>query len=181
MRHRTTLALTCLIICLIAAPMLSGQALSGASPASCKRNPDGWFTLSVPKEMSEVKRYADVDGGFYLSSDLELNFDYWTYESTPNWLRGKYATNLILACTGKGKRTRTWRTRIDGKPGVIQHCSLSNDPNGFRYFYYVTFPKLRVFDGEDFHFGKFNLGIKYRTRSQFSIVRRIVRSLNFER
>jgi hypothetical protein len=158
-----------------------GHAISQRSLELIQRNPDGWFTLSVPKAIGEVGRHADVDGGFYVSDDLEVDYDYWTQAGTPNWLRGKYATSLLLACPRKGKNTRTLRTRIDGNRAVIQQCSQTDESQRFRYMYYVTFPKLRVFDGEGFHYGMFNLRVGFRNRRHLSVAREIVRSLDFDR
>jgi hypothetical protein len=158
-----------------------GQANSQRPLELSPRNPDGWFTLGLPKLIGNVERHADVDGGFYLSDNLEIDYDYWTHANTPNWLRGEYATSLLLACSGKGKNTRTLRTTIDRNRAVIQQCSQTDERKGFRYVYYVTFPKLRVFDGEGFHYGMFNLTVEYRNQRYLSIARRIVRSLDFER
>lgn len=156
-----------------------GQSTSQSPLELNKRNPDGWFTLKVPKDMGKVERHVDVDGGGWRSDILQINYDYWTHEGTPNWLRGNYATSLLLACSAKSKNTRTMRTRIDGHRAVIQQCSNTDERRGFRYIYYVTFPKLRVFDGEKFHYGMFNLRIYYRNRRNLSIAKRIVRSLDF--
>ena len=158
-----------------------GQATSQRPLGLSRRNPDGWFTLGLPKLIGNVERHADVDGGFYVSDHLEIDYDYWTHANTPNWLRGKYATSLLLACSGKSKNTRTLRTTIDGNRAIIQQCSQTDQRKGFRYVYYVTFPKLRVFDGEGFHCGMFNLTVEYRNQRYLSIARRIVRSLDFER
>jgi hypothetical protein len=158
-----------------------GQATSQRSLEISRRNPDGWFTLDVPRVIGDVQRHADVDGGFYVSDNLEVDYNYWTYANTPNWLRGKYATSLLLACSGKNKNTRTLRARIDGKRAVTQQCSQTDERKGFRYIYYVTFPKLRVFDGERFHYGMFNLRVEYRNPRTLSAARQIVRSLDFER
>ena len=158
-----------------------GQATSQLSLELSRRNPDGWFTLRIPRVIGEVERHADVDGGFYVSDNLEVDYDYWTQANTPNWLRGKYATSLLLACSGKSKNTRTLAARIDGNRAVIQQCSQTDERKGSRYIYFVTFPKLRVFDGEGFHYGMFNLRVEYRDRRHLSIARQIVRSLDFER
>ena len=131
--------------------------------------------------MGSVERFVDVDGGFYESANLKVKYDYWTNASTPNWLRGKYATPLLLACSANSKNIRTSRMRLDGKSAVIQQCSETDETSGVRYIYYVTFPKLRVFDGEEFHYGMFNLTIEYRSRRYLRIAKRIVRSLNFEK
>ncbi|HET8670929.1 MAG TPA: hypothetical protein VFM05_09980 [Candidatus Saccharimonadales bacterium] len=181
MRHCTTLTIACFIVWVNAAPIISAQATSKAVLETSRRNPDGWFSLSVPKKMGEVMRHVDVDGGFYRSSALELNYDYWTYESTPNWLRGKYATNLVLACPATSTDTRNWRTRIDRKRAVVQRCSMTDERKGFRYLYYVTFPKLRVFDGDAFRLGMFNLTVEYKDRSYSRIAARIIHSLDFEK
>ncbi len=95
-----------------------------------RRNPDGWFSLRVPKIMGKVERHADVDGGFYIADALEIDYDYWTYENTPNWFRRQYAKPLMLACSTKSKNTRTLRTKIDGKRAIIQRCSETDERKG---------------------------------------------------
>ena len=157
-----------------------GQSTSPTSLELIRRNPDGWFTVNLPKGLATVERHADVDGGFYASDILEINYDYWTFANTPNWLRGKYATSLLLACSGKSKHIRTLRTWIDGNRAVIQQCSERNERKGFRYIYYVTFPRLRIFDGERSRYGMFNLTVEYKLRRYSTLANLIVRSLDFE-
>ena len=159
----------------------SGQSTSQRSLELSRRNPDGWFTLDVPRVIGNVERHVDVDGGVYVSDTLEVNYDYWTHANTPNSLRGNYAVSLLLACSKKSKNTRTLRARLNGYRAVIQRCSLTDERKGYRYIYYVTFPSLRVFDGEGFHYGMFNLRIKYQNPRHLSVARQIVRSLDFER
>ena len=158
----------------------SGQSTSPASLELVRRNPDGWFTVSLPKVLATVERHADVDGGFYASDILEINYDYWTYANTPKWLRGKYAKSLLLACSGKSNHIRTLRTRIDGNRAVVQHCSETDERKGFRYIYYVTFPKLKIFDGEKFRYGMFNFTVECKLRRYSTIAKRIIHSLDFE-
>jgi hypothetical protein len=179
MRLHTIIAPPCLIALIWASAL--GQATSPDSLELSRRNPDGWFTVSLPKVIAKVERKADVDGGFYVSDILGIDYDYWTYLNTPNWLRGEYATSLLLACSDKGKHTRTLRTWIDGNRAVIQQCSETDERKGFRYIYYVTFPKLRVFDGEKFRHGMFNFTVEYKLRRYSTLAKRIVRSLDFER
>ncbi len=167
----------CLIILAVANFGILGQ--SNFNLKLGKRNPDGWFTLLVPKIMGKVERPADVDGGFYIDDALEISYDFWTFEGTPNWLRGQYATSLLLACPKKSKKTRTWRTRIDGKHAVIQQCSATNERKGFHYVYYVTFPKIKVFNGEKFDYGMFNFTIEYKNKQYLHIAKQIANSLNF--
>jgi hypothetical protein len=157
-----------------------GQSTSPAPLELGRRNPDGWFTVSLPKVLATVERHADVDGGFYASDILGIDYDYWTYVNTPNWLRGKYATSLLLACSGKSKNIRTLRTWIDGNRAVVQQCSETDERKGFRYIYYVTFPKLRIFDGERSRYGMFNFTVEYKLRRYSTLANRIVRSLDFE-
>jgi hypothetical protein len=157
-----------------------GQSTSPPSLELSRRNPDGWFTVSLPKVLATVERHADVDGGFYASDILEINYDYWTYANTPNWLRGKYATSLLLACSAKSKHIHTLRTWIDGNRAVVQQCSETDERKGSRYIYYVTFPKLRIFEGERFRYGMFNFTVGYKLRRYSNLANRIVRSLDFE-
>jgi len=160
---------------------VSGQSPSSSHLALSRNNPDGWFNLRLPNTIGKIERHADVDGGFYSTDTFGISYDYWTFQNTPNWLRGKYATSLILGCTAKGKNVRTWRRRIDGKKAVLQQCSITDERKGFRYIYYVTFPKLRVFDGEAFHLGSFNFTVEYKDPHDSRTAARIVHSLDFER
>ena len=145
-----------------------------------RQNPHGWFHLRLPSNIRRLEGPVDVDGGRYESDAVEIHFDYWTYQNTPNWLRGKYSTSLLLACSKKNGRTHTGRTWIDGKKAVVQQCSATDEMKGFRYIYYVTFPKVRIFDGEKVRYGMFNLTVEYKDRRYSSLARRIVRSLDFE-
>jgi hypothetical protein len=172
--------ISCLALIVLLWSGASGQSTSPASLELTRRNPDGWFTVSLPKVIAKVERKADVDGGFYVSDIPGINYSYWTYVVTPNWLRGKYATSLLLACSDKGKHTRTLRTWIDGNRAVIQQCSETDERKGFRYIYYVTFPKLRIFDGERSRYGMFNFTVEYKLRRYSSVANRIIRSLDFE-
>ena len=181
LRGRLLTFCQCLCLIVLTGLSASGQSSSSVSLELSRRNPDGWFTLNVPTAMGGVERFVNVDGGFYESANLKVEYRYWTNANTPNWLRGKYATSLLLACSANRKNTRTSRMRLDGKSAVIQQCSETDGTPGVRYIYYVTFPKLRVFDGEEFHYGMFNLTIEYRSRRHLRIAKRIVRSLNFEK
>jgi hypothetical protein len=176
--HKLTI-FVCLIILIIGNIPVFGQ--SNFILKLSRRNPDNWFSLHIPKIMGKAERKADVDGGFYISDSLEIDYDYWTFENTPNWLRGRYATSLILACPRKSKNTYTLRTKIDGKRAIIQRCSETDERKGFRYIYYVTFPKVKVFNGEYFDYGMFNFTIEYKDKHYLQIVEQIVRSMNFEK
>lgn len=156
------------------------QSNSDGSLELIRQNPRGWFDLRLPSDIRRLDGPVDVDGGRYQSKALEIHFDYWTYQNTPNWLRGKYATSLLLACSRKNGRTYTSRTWIDGKRAVVQQCSATDERKGFRYIYYVTFPKVRIFDGEKFRYGMFNFTVEYKDRRYSSLAKRIVRSLDFE-
>ena len=166
-----------LIIITIANVSVPGQ--SSFNLKLNKRNPDGWFTLLVPKIMGKVERHADVDGGFYIDDALEIDYTFWTSEGTPNWLRGQWATSPLLACPEKSKKTRTWRTKIDGQRAVIQQCFKTDERKGSRYIYYVTFPKVKVSDGVNFDYGMFNLTVEYKDKNYSPIAERIVSSINF--
>lgn len=156
------------------------QSNSAASPELIRQNPHSWFALQLPSDIRRLEGPVDVDGGRYQSDALEIHFDYWTYQNTPNWLRGKYATSLLLACSGKNGRAHTRRTWIDGKRAVVQQCSATDERKGFRYIYYVTFPKVKVFDGEKLRYGMFNFTVEYKHRRYSGLAKRIVRSLDFE-
>lgn len=131
--------------------------------------------------MGKVERHADVDGGFYVSDALDIDYDYWTYGNTPSWLRGQYAVPAVLACPEKSRRTRTVRTKIDGKRAIIQRCSVTDERKGFRYVYYVTFPKLKVYNGQYFDYGMFNFTVEYKSPRYLSVAEQIVRSIDFEK
>jgi hypothetical protein len=145
-------------------------------------NPDGWFTLLVPSGVGDVARHADVDGGFYGAGEFEVDYDYWAYENTPNFLRsagGNYRKVPLRACSSKAQRTRSSWTRIDGKRALIQTCSDSDERRGSFNVYHVTFPKLKVYDGAGMSDGMFNLTIRYKNRLGLPTAERIVRSLDF--
>ena len=67
-------------------------------------------------------------------------------------------------------------------PVKIQALGKSDNTDerrGFHYVYHVSFPKLRVYNGERLKSGVFNLTIIYRDKRHRSVARRIVRSLDF--
>ncbi|HLL76721.1 MAG TPA: hypothetical protein VK421_15815 [Pyrinomonadaceae bacterium] len=148
-----------------------------------RENPDGWFTLLVPSGMGKVERHADVDGGFYRMEEFEVDYDYWAYENTPNFLRtagGSYPKGPLLACSSKARHPRNSWTRIDGRRALIQTCSDSDEWRGSFHVYYVTFPKLKVYDGAGVRNGMLNLTIRYKNRRYLSAAERIVHSLDFK-
>jgi hypothetical protein len=156
------------------------QSNSDGSLELIRQHPQGWFALRLPSDIRRLEGPIDVDGGRYESDVLEIHFDYWTYQNTPNWLRGKYATSLLLACSGQSNHTRTQRTWIDGNRAIVQQCSVTDERRGFRYIYYVTFPKLKIFDGEKFRNGMFNFTVEYKLRRYSAIAKRIILSLDFD-
>jgi len=163
-------------------PNLGTLAQSGSdgSLELIRQNPQGWFALRLPSDIRRLDGPVDVDGGRYESEALEIHFTYWTYQNTPNWLRGNDATSLLLACSRKNGRIHTSRTWIDGNRAVVQQCSATDERKGFRYIYYVTFPKVKIFDGETFRYGMFNFTVEYKDRRYSRLAKRIVRSLDFE-
>jgi hypothetical protein len=147
-----------------------------------RQNPDGWFNLLVPKIAGKVERHADVSGGFFITNKIEIDYSYWAYEDTPNWLRdvvSKYSKSPELYCPKKSAKTLTWRTKIDGKKVIIQKCVETASWKIQGFIYYVTFPKLKVYDGDKFNYGMFNLTITYKNRRYLPTVEKIVRSLSF--
>lgn len=145
-------------------------------------DPDGWFGLLLPTRAGEVKRYADVDGGSYQIDELEISYDYWTYENTPNFLRntkGHYSRGPIRACSGNAKHTRNSWTRVAGRRALLQSCSRADERRGFHYVYHLSFPGVGVYDGEKMRSGVFNLTITYKDERYRSLARRIARSINF--
>lgn len=158
-------------------------AQSKFNPNLIRRNPDGWFNLLVPKTIGKVGRHADVSGGFYIKNGLTIDYTYWTFDSTPNWLRdvvNNYSKAPQLICSTKNKKTRTLRTRIDGKRAIIQQCSKTDELRGFRYIYYITFPKIKVHLGGSVEYGMFNLTLENKNRRFFPLAKKIVHSINFQ-
>ena len=146
-------------------------------------SPDGWFTLLIPSSMGEVERFADVDGGFYRSANLEIKYSYWSFENTPNFLRdinGRYSSRQLLACSRRAQHIRTISTWIDGRRAIIQRCSERDERRGYPYIYYVTFPRMSVHNGQEMRSGVFNLTITYRDRRYLPVAARVARSLDFD-
>ena len=173
-----------LIVLLSAGISGLGQTTTNSPLKLSRRNPDGWFSLRIPKVMGKVIRHADVDGGGYVADALSINYDYWTYENTPNFLRdaaGHYQKPPMLACPKRGRQTRTRRAVIDGKRAIIQRCPQTNERKAFRYIYYVTFPRLKVFNGEEFRYGMFNFAVEYSDKRYLPVAEEIVRSIDFEK
>jgi len=151
------------------------------NPVLSKRNPDGWFTILIPRSsLGKPQRFADVDGGFYDASDLRITFSYWTYKNTPNFIRNSGTASpqeLVIVCS-KSRQTRISRTRIASRQAIVQRCPETGASN-FRFLYYVNFPKLDVFDGELLGPGTFTLAINYSNRNYLSLASRIARSISF--
>jgi len=148
-----------------------------------RENPDGWFTLLIPASMGKVERHADVDGGFYRAEGLEIDYDYWAYEDTPNFLRGaggRYSKGPLFACSSKASGTRSFWTRVGGRRALIQRCSDADEWRGSYDVYYVTIPRLKVYDGAGMRAGMFNLTVRYKERRYMPTAKRIVRSLDFK-
>src|SRR6185369_3794657 len=139
------------------------------------------FSLLVPKVMGKVERHADVEGGFYMTERLNISYDYWSYAGTPNWLQGEFSKPIYLNCSKESKNTRTWQTRIYGNRATLQQCSETDKREGFHYIYYVTFPKIKVFNGEYFEFGMFSLTVEYKNKFDLPVAAKIIHSLNFKK
>ena len=147
-----------------------------------RQNPHGWFTLLVPTIMRPPATRADIDGGFYSTDEMEIDYEYWTYENTPNFLRdsaGNYRKGPMLDCGETARHTRTWRTRIDGKRAIVQECSQLESQDEVRDIYYVTIPRLKVSNGHEMRNGMFNMTIKCKAERHREVARRIIRSLDF--
>lgn len=164
-------------------PIVGGQKRHAESLELTRRNPDGWFSLLVPTNMGPIGRHADVDGGFYSTPRLEIDFDYWPYDGTPNFLRGPgglYSKAPILACSKSSKHGYTKRLSVAGERAIIQKC-LQRSKAGhqkYSYLYYITFPKIKV---RDYGYGMFSLTVSYKTSSYETLASRIVRSIRFRR
>lgn len=187
MEYKKLKPFLCIFALLFASISILGQSKTSPKNLSQlkRRNPDGWFNLLVPKSAGKVEHHADVDGGFYTTDKLEVNFIYWMYKNTPNFLRdvsGNYSKFPMLACSKKSQ-VKTWKNKIDGKKAIIQRCVETDARDDFKFIYYVTFPKLKVYEAESrkFNYGTFNLTITYKNRQELSTAERIVRSLNFDK
>jgi hypothetical protein len=173
----------CLVILLVDISIPVNAQTIGKSSFS-RRNPDGWFSVDVPKLMGKVQRHADVDGGFYTSNEFEISYDYWAYKNTPHFLRDvsdRYSVKPLLLCTSKMTHIHTIHALISGKAAIIQQCVDKTDRTGLHNLYYVTFSRLRVYDGERFQNGMFSLTISYRDPKKRSLAIRVVRSIRFHR
>jgi hypothetical protein len=182
MKISNLIFLAYLVFSLLADKDLIGQ--SNGFYRLSPRSPDHWFKLLGPGSMREVERHADVDGGFYTSQDLVIDYDFWTYDNTPNFLRdvvGRYSKSPILECRQKGRKTKTRSAKINGKRAIIQQCRETDERKRGRYIYYVTFPKVKVFNGESFDYGMFNLSIRYKDKLFISAAERIVHSIDFRK
>lgn len=143
-------------------------------------NPDGWFSLIVPKDARVVERHASVDGGFFITNKIEIDFDYWWYENTPNYYRnvlGNYNKKPILICEGK-RKTKTWKDEINGKSVTIQTCF---DNKTSEFIYHAAFPKIKVnqMGMRELKYGMFNLTITYKDKEYLQTAKKIVNSLRF--
>jgi hypothetical protein len=134
--------------------------------------------------MGKVERHADVDGGFYTSNEIVIDYDYWAFENTPNFMRnsaGEYSKSPIFACERRGRSSRTVETTLDGKRAILQRCSKNDSQKGFWNIYYVTFPKMSVYNGQELRKGMFSLTVKFKSPSDLQTAKRIVNSLRFDK
>jgi hypothetical protein len=171
-----------LIIFVLGTVAVPAQKTDDYSLDLSRRNPDTWFSLLIPKIFGNVERHADVDGGFYSSKSMAINFDYWTNEGTPNFLRNarrQYSRVPFLACPESAIKLTTNRTLIAGRKAVVQSCRQEKTIGGntFSYLYNVTFPNSKVFDGEQFKHGVFNLTVYYKNPSDQVLASRIIQSI----
>lgn len=143
-------------------------------------NPDGWFSLLIPKNAGEVERHADVDGGFFITNKIGVDFDYWWYENTPNFYRdvlGNYNRKPILIC-GEKTKTKTWKDKINGKKVTVQTCF---DKKTSEFIYHVAFPTIKVkqMGMRESKYGMFNLTITYKNKNYLEVAKIIAKSLKF--
>ncbi|TCV95972.1 hypothetical protein EC912_102320 [Luteibacter rhizovicinus] len=192
MRRRSLLAL------LLAFYVIS--AMAGTDPGRLTtRNPDGWFTLSIPAALAKVHRHADVDGGFFDGDDtgarIFVSWTYWTYEATPNAQRdgnGNYPRNAPSMCKEK---SQSKHIVVDGHPAIVEQCKLSASipayrQQNYRYRYAVGFSELSVAQDVDTTSeppatgakrgsGVFTIYVDYRNQGDEALAKRIATSLRF--
>ena len=158
--------------------VVSGQSRNTGGVRLVRRNPDRWFTILIPKNIGTIQRHADVEGGFYSSPELEIDFYYWTNANAPNFLRN--ARNEIayqdpLKCSQSDLGARIVRKTMGGHRIILQDCFKSKN----HYIHSARFLRLRVFDGKHFRNGVFNLTVSYSDPSMKSVAQRIVGSVIF--
>ena len=149
-----------------------------------RRHLDGQFSIEVPKIFQKPERPADVDGGYFYDNRLNINYNYWTYPDTPNFLRdrnGHYSKKPNLGCSENGVISLTATIILSGRRAYVQECRFQDPSDGFRYLYYVTFPKTEVNDCCGWGVGVFNIGVSYNDPKLRRVTKRIVESLRFDK
>jgi hypothetical protein len=150
-----------------------------SKPIFKKVNPDGWFSLLVPNTMPAASRFADVDGGSYINKDIEINFNYWAFENKPNYLR-----NAKDGDDSSVYQSKPWHCLKDEKVGIdkkkarIRICT-DDAVKGLRYVYMASFPRLKVYNGQEMMNGTFSLTITYKDARYSRMAEYIVKSINF--
>jgi hypothetical protein len=170
-------------VCLSAGETVSGQH-RGREWKLVRRHLDEMFTIDVPAKFKKPDTHADVNGGFFLDDSISIDYDYWQYAGTPNFLRdrnGKYSKKPDLACSGQGRNVLTTRKMFGQRLGYVQQCRLVNPNNGFHYLYWLTMPKAKVREVDTWGDGVFNLSISFNDRKLLPLARKIIYSLRFDR
>jgi hypothetical protein len=147
-----------------------------------RRHLDELFSIDVPTKFRKPDDHADVDGGFFMDDSININYDYWLYQDTPNFMRdsnGKYSKKPDLPCLQHGRDVRTSRIIVNGRLGYVQRCQFPNDQ--LHCFYYLTIPRAKVRDGNIWGTGVFSLSVSFNDRKLMPVARRIINSLRFER
>jgi hypothetical protein len=147
-----------------------------------RRHLDKLFSIDVPIKFRKPDDHADVDGGFFMDDSININYDYWLYQDTPNFMRdinGKYSKKPDLRCIQHGRDVRTSRIILQGRLAYVQQCRLPSEH--LHYVIYLTMPKAKVRDVDEWGNGVFNLDVSFNDRKLFPIAKRIIYSLRFER
>ena len=141
-------------------------------------NPSGWFTILVPVNSPSFQSKADIDGRYLDGPLIRIDYSYYGYVNTPNFLIDS-ATGRPFLETRLPERgaKRTW---IGGRRASIRFFDTDRSPHSYRFGYRVTFLDIRVPIGDGRTLlGKLEFELSTDDRRYLRDVRRIIRSVVF--
>jgi hypothetical protein len=166
---------------------LAGVSLGTRPPSSAKStaasriplkrlSPVGWFTMLVPANSPVMATKADIDGGFFGGSPIRVDFSYYAYVNTPNFLIDGSTGRPYAEARRPAPGTR--KTRIGGRRGWIKTLSEDRQGDGYRFGSYLEFFNLPVSIGDGRMFpGTIRFEISTNNPRCLGAVRRIVQSI----
>lgn len=181
-RVELALAVGIALVCLISPASAAGgrggltaKPVIPTRPRLQRANPKGWFRMLIPVGSGPMKSHADMDGGFFDGTPIEIDIAYYAYANIPNF--------LINGATGRPypESLRPERgaqaVRIGGRRAWVKY---SGNNRGRKFRCYVEFFHLPVSIGDGRLLpGTISFDLSTNDRRDLSAIRRIVQSIRF--